>query len=114
EMAAVVALASHRCACDVAGEDLGTVPDAVRELMHRRGIRRTCVLGFSLDELADAGLPEVPAGAAVTIGPHDMVPLAGLRDGVDLRERAAAGHLAADELEARRAARAEVFRRLDE
>jgi 4-alpha-glucanotransferase len=115
EMASVVALESHRAFCEVAGEDLGTVPDAVRELMDRRGIRRTSVLGFSLDEAASgAARLDVPADAVATIGTHDMVPLAGLREAVDIDEREALGLLAAGEASALRARRADAFRGLDE
>ncbi|MFW6039864.1 MAG: 4-alpha-glucanotransferase, partial [Gemmatimonadota bacterium] len=97
ELAGVVALESHRAACEVAGEDLGTVPDAVRELMDRRDIRRTGVLGFALDELAsDDGVIDAPAGCVATTGTHDMVPLAGLREAVDLDEREELGLLYAD------------------
>ncbi len=115
ELAGVVALESHRAACEVAGEDLGTVPDAVRELMDRRGIRRTAVLGFALDELASgAGEIGVPAGSVASTGTHDMVPLAGLREAVDLDEREALGLLDAEEAAALRERRLAAFRRLDD
>ena len=115
ELGGVVALESHRAACEVAGEDLGTVPDAVRELMDRRGIRRTGVLGFALEELAsDAGKMNVPAGSVASTGTHDMVPLAGLRDAVDIDEREALGHLDGEEAAALRARRLAAFRRLDD
>jgi 4-alpha-glucanotransferase len=114
ELASVVALESHRAACEVAGEDLGTVPDAVRELMDRRGIRRTSVLGFTLDEATAGGRIDVPAGAIATTGTHDMVPLAGLRAAVDLDEREALGLLTTEEASALKSRRVEAFRRLDQ
>lgn len=114
ELAGVVALESHRARCEVAGEDLGTVPEAVRELMDRRGIRRTHVLGFGLEPVASSGVVEAPPGAVATTGTHDMVPLAGLRAMVDLDEREALGLLPVDDGAELRARRAEVFRRLDE
>lgn len=116
EMAAVVAIESHRALCDVAGEDLGTVPDAARELMQRCGIRRTHVVGFDLGRAGEVPPPElfdVPPGAVATVGTHDMVPLAGLRQGLDLDEREALGLLSADEAAALRERRAEAFGRLD-
>jgi len=115
ELAGVVALESHRAACEVAGEDLGTVPNAVRELMDRRGIRRTGVLGFALGELA-SGSDEVraPAGSVASTGTHDMVPLAGLREGADLDQRETLGLLDAEEAVTLRARRLAVFRRLDD
>lgn len=116
ELAAVVAIESQRALCDVAGEDLGTVPEAVRELMERRGIRRTHVLGFDLGRAAEVPPPalfDVPAGGVATIGTHDMMPLAGLREGRDLDEREALRLLREDEAARHREARAEAFRRLD-
>lgn len=116
ELAAVLAIESHRALCDVAGEDLGTVPDAVRDLMGRRGIRRTHVLGFDLGRAADVPPPElfdVPTGAVATVGTHDMVPLAGLRQGLDLDEREAAGLIPEEEAAVLRARRVEAFGRLD-
>lgn len=96
ELAAVIALASIRHRCEVAGEDLGTVPDGMRELMDRAGIRRSSVLGFALDRLADdpdADPTPVAAGSVAAVATHDMVPLRGLREGGDLAERRALGLL---------------------
>lgn len=119
ELAAVVAIESARARCEVSGEDLGTVPDAVRELMDRRGIRRSAVLGFELDATADDGpdrdpAAAVPTGAVATVETHDMVPLAGLRQAHDLEERARLGLLDADELGRLRARREAAFARLDQ
>lgn len=125
ELAAVVAVESERAGCEVAGEDLGTVPDAVRELMERWGIRRTAVLGFEIDRAADAAeeadpdasafapASVVPEGAVATIETHDMVPLAGLRAALDLEERVALGLLEPEEAERLRQRRAAAFARLD-
>lgn len=112
ELAAVVAVESERARCEVAGEDLGTVPDAVRELMHRWGMRRTAVLGFEIDRAANG--EGVPEGAVATIETHDMVPLAGLRAGLDLDEREALGLLGSEEAERLRERRTMAFARLDE
>jgi len=114
ELAGVVALESHRASCEVTGEDLGTVPEAVRELMDRRGIRRTHVLGFGLEQVASSGMVDAPPGAVATTGTHDMVPLAGLRAMIDLDEREALGLLPVDEAAGLRGRRAEMFCRLDE
>lgn len=118
ELAAVVAVESARARCEVSGEDLGTVPDAVRELMDRQGIRRSAVLGFELDRAADGGTETdpaaaVPPGAVATVETHDMVPLAGLRRAYDLEERARLGLLDAAELERLRARRETAFANLD-
>ncbi|MGD8495786.1 MAG: 4-alpha-glucanotransferase [Gemmatimonadales bacterium] len=118
ELAAVVAVESARARCEVSGEDLGTVPDAVRELMDRRGIRRSAVLGFELDEAADGGAEgdpaaAVPAGAVATVETHDMVPLAGLRHAYDLEERARLNLVDPVEFERLRARRESAFANLE-
>jgi 4-alpha-glucanotransferase len=82
--------------------------------MDRRGIRRTSVLGFTLDETTAGGRIDVPAGAIATTGTHDMVPLAGLRAAVDLDEREALGLLTTEEASALMSRRVEAFRRLDQ
>lgn len=126
ELAAVVAVESERAGCEVAGEDLGTVPDAVRELMDRWGIRRTAVPGLEIDRAADAGDGTVadasafdpgravPEGAVATIETHDMVPLAGLRAALDIEEREALGLLEPEEAERLRRRRAAAFGWLDD
>jgi len=112
ELVAVIALESQRAHCEVVGEDLGTVPETVRERMDSRGIRRTWVLGFSLPTGSEEPLDEVPAGAVAAIGTHDMVPLRGLRDGVDIDDREERGLLQADEATRLRAQRSCQFRAL--
>lgn len=88
ELAAVLALESHQARCEIVGEDLGTVPPTVRELMDDRGFRRSWVFGFSPGKE-----PDVPDGAVATLETHDMVPLVGLRNGVDIADRLALGLL---------------------
>ena len=48
ELYAIVCLEAERHGTMVVGEDLGTVPDGVRETMDARGVRRSYVLQFAL------------------------------------------------------------------
>jgi 4-alpha-glucanotransferase len=93
ELAAVLAIESHRAGCEVAGEDLGTVAPELRRLMERRGMRRSYVLAFGFPERLGEDPDPVPPGSVATIETHDMYPFAALLDGGDVRDRVALGLL---------------------
>ena len=65
----------------VVGEDLGTVPDEVREEMHRRGALRMHVVPFECGHDAAALLREPPRESLACLGTHDMEPFATWWDG---------------------------------
>ena len=73
---AILCLESRRHATAVVGEDLGTVPDEVREAMDRHGARRMYVLPFELERGAEPRLSPVPERAVASVGTHDMPPFA--------------------------------------
>jgi 4-alpha-glucanotransferase len=106
ELLANVALEADRAGCAIVGEDLGTVPDAVREAMGTHRLHRTVVLGFSFDPGDPESAERIPARAVVGLGTHDTPPFASFWRGVDLDEHEAFGELAGAELEAARARRA--------
>ncbi|MCF7985890.1 MAG: 4-alpha-glucanotransferase, partial [Thiohalocapsa sp.] len=88
ELLGVLALESVRNRCMIIGEDLGTVPDEVRAAMSDNGILSTRVLYFERAE--DGGFPapgDYPPDAVVTAGTHDLPPLAGFWQGIDLERR---------------------------
>src|SRR5690606_18446017 len=88
ELLAVVALESHRNRCMVIGEDLGTVPDAVREALARARALSYRLLYFQRDASGDFSAPAAyPRDALVSIGTHDLPTLAGWWTGHDLRLR---------------------------
>ena len=70
ELRAVTALEAHRSRTGVVGEDLGTVPEEVREGMARDRMLRTWVLQFEVS--ADSPLPDPPELAVASIGTHDL------------------------------------------
>ena len=88
ELLGVLALESVRNRCLIIGEDLGTVPDAVREAIPDWGLLSTRVLYFERD--AEGGfLPpaDYRQDAMVTAGTHDLPPLQGFWTGADLERR---------------------------
>lgn len=82
---AVVALESQRCRCVVIGEDLGIVPDGMRELLNRYHILSYSVLYFNRGEHSFNKPSEYPEQAITVTGTHDLPPLAGFWTGNDLQ-----------------------------
>lgn len=60
----------------VVGEDLGTVPDEVRERMTARGALRMHVVPFECRADSAAALAPAPASSLSCLGTHDMEPFA--------------------------------------
>lgn len=92
ELMAIVALESQRRQCLVIGEDLGTVPPEVRAAMTEHGLYSYRVLFFEKDANEQFLRPAAyPQQALVTVGTHDLPPLASYWAGtdIDLRERLA-------------------------
>lgn len=84
ELRAVVALEAHRAHAVVVGEDLGTVPGAVRRAMRRDGMLRSSVWQF--DATARHPLPDPLPGSIASLGTHDLPPFAAvLAERTDLR-----------------------------
>ncbi|MGH8127671.1 MAG: malto-oligosyltrehalose synthase [Gammaproteobacteria bacterium] len=84
-MLAVIALESHRAQCMVIGEDLGTVPEGLRERLAERAILSLRLLYFEHSETGQPRAPEdYPGEALAMIGTHDVVPLPGWWCGEDL------------------------------
>ncbi|SEM56891.1 4-alpha-glucanotransferase [Pseudoxanthomonas sp. GM95] len=92
DMLRLLALESWRNRCIVIGEDLGVVPDGLRDTLAQRGVLGIDVLMFTRDK-AGAFLP--PAqwrdSAVATTTTHDLPTLAGWRIGRDLDWRAKLG-----------------------
>lgn len=75
--------------CLVVGEDLGTVPEGLREAMHDIGILSCRLLVFEQDDGRFRAPRDYPADALVASGTHDLPSLPMWWDGGDiaLRER---------------------------
>lgn len=86
EWYAVLSLESHRSRTVLVGEDLGTVPAAVRPAMARHGILRSQVLQFAVPR-------RMPARAVASLNTHDSAPFAAFWQGLEGRERVECGFL---------------------
>jgi 4-alpha-glucanotransferase len=82
ELFAVLALESHRSGCVVVGEDLGTVPDEVREGMDHHGLLGMYVLQFQA--LADRAPPPPPHRCVASLDTHDTPTFAGFLRAADV------------------------------
>jgi 4-alpha-glucanotransferase len=90
----ILALESVRNRVIVIGEDLGTVPDEVREVLHRFGILSYRLLYFEQDHNGRFKPPEAyPRDALVSATTHDLPTLAGFWTGQDIEARRQAGLL---------------------
>ena len=80
----------------VVGEDLGTVPDYIREVLHRFGILSYRLLYFEQDGGRFRRPDEYPREALASVTTHDLPTLAGFWLGRDIEARHSAGLLPED------------------
>ncbi len=88
----IVALESVREECVIIGEDLGTVPDALRGALFEAGVLSYRVLYFEKHWHGDHSFlapQQLPEQALVTVGTHDLPTLAAWWRGTDLELREA-------------------------
>jgi 4-alpha-glucanotransferase len=93
-LAGLVALESRRNGCLVVGEDLGSVPDGLREALGARGLLSYRVLLFERHWNGDGSFKrpwEYPHQALATAVTHDMATIAEWWAGGDVPRRAALG-----------------------
>ncbi|GLQ87463.1 4-alpha-glucanotransferase [Dyella flagellata] len=110
----IAALESWRHRCIVIGEDLGTVPQGLRDMLAARGVLGLDVLLFTRDEHGEFLAPKQWRKHAVAMTTtHDLPPLAAWREGVDLRHLARAQGWQDDELKQRMLEREQDLARLD-
>jgi len=87
ELLAIITLESVRAKCAVAGEDLGTVPDAVRPAMTRHGLYRLHV-GQWFFPSEPGGKPGTsPVEAVASLNTHDTPTFAGWWRGSDIDDK---------------------------
>ncbi|MGD9342085.1 MAG: 4-alpha-glucanotransferase [Chromatiales bacterium] len=95
----IVALESQRNRCVVIGEDLGTVPDAVRWKMSDYGLFAYKVLYFEKDSTGACVSPGAyPREALVAVSTHDLPPFRSFWTGSDLSLRERLGLFPSDEV----------------
>jgi (1->4)-alpha-D-glucan 1-alpha-D-glucosylmutase len=84
----IVALESHRNRCLVIGEDLGTVPEEVREKLHNWGVLSYRLLLFEREADGSFMPPEsYPRQALVAASTHDLPTINGFWAGRDISWR---------------------------
>ncbi|MBI5508056.1 MAG: 1,4-alpha-glucan branching protein GlgB [Deltaproteobacteria bacterium] len=91
ELYAVLSLESNRGRCLIVGEDLGTVPPAVRPTMARHGIQRMYVGQFELRDEPFAALTPPPPSSFASFDTHDTATFAGYFQGRDLDDQVELG-----------------------
>ncbi|MGE8360303.1 4-alpha-glucanotransferase [Pseudomonas sp.] len=95
----LLALESHRHRALVIGEDLGTVPEGLREELARRNVLGTRVLLFEQHDGRFIAPQRWPRDALATTTTHDLPSLRGWFAGHDIDWRVRAGHVQAEHLE---------------
>ena len=104
-MYAVFNLESHKHKALIIGEDLGTVPPAVRPMMKNHGWHRLCVGQFEINPTEGRVLNETPEGAVASINTHDLPTFASYWLGTDIAERVEMGLLTEEEAQQEQTAR---------
>jgi len=97
ELCGILALEASRTQTLVVGEDLGVVPSGLRERMEELSLLRSQVVCFERD---DSGVFKPPSryahAALATINTHDMPPLLGYFNGLDVDQLRVLGILPDD------------------
>lgn len=109
-MLAVLRIEAARAGAVIVGEDLGNVPDGLREALAKSGILGCQVAMF---EPGRAGADYLMATLA-SFGTHDLPTWAGWTAGRDIEARAGLGMMGPDEVDAARSERARDVARLRE
>jgi 4-alpha-glucanotransferase len=104
ELHALISLEAYRAGASVVGEDLGTVPDGVRERMARDGMLRSWV--FEFQSTLEDPLPDAPMDALASLATHDTSRFVAFLWGYDIDESEKLGQLTSGVADARRAVRA--------
>ena len=86
-------LASVRARCLIVGEDLGTVPDGIRDRLNEARVLSYRVLWFERDGPTFRPPATWPALAAACVSTHDLPTLAGWWNGADIAEQRDLGFL---------------------
>ncbi|MBI4199340.1 MAG: 4-alpha-glucanotransferase [Chloroflexi bacterium] len=114
EFYAILSLESQRSQAILVGEDLGTIPRALRPSMKRHGLWRSYVAQFELLPDPQEALRPAPADAVASLNTHDTPTFAGFWRGVDIRDRRQLGLLDGAGARAERQRRQELRRALME
>jgi len=112
ELFAILALESVRNRCEIAGENLGTVPPEIDEALPRHRIWGMYLAQFQASKDPDLGPPT--AADMALVGTHDTPTFAGWLAGVDIGERVRHGLVAQEAIPSVREERSYATGRLAE
>jgi 4-alpha-glucanotransferase len=87
ELFAVIAIESARSGCLVVGEDLGTVPDEIRQAMDRHRLAGMYVAQFEMPSWPGADLGNPSPGSLAALNTHDTPTFTGYLRGLDIAFR---------------------------
>ncbi|WP_421692876.1 glycogen debranching protein GlgX [Aestuariivirga sp.] len=111
---AVTAIESHQHQCLVVGEDLGTVPEGLRDTLLAARIFSYRVLWFEREGLGFKPPGAYPSQALACLTSHDLPTVFGWRAGRDIEIAGQLGQIDPSELPERLATRAEEVQLLDD
>ena len=101
----ILALESARNRWIVIGEDLGTVPELLRDALSRRRVLSYRLILFERDGPSFRAPEHYPEQAVASFTTHDLTTFDGWLSGADLDLRYSVGHLSSSALEAEKQAR---------
>jgi 4-alpha-glucanotransferase len=108
---AALCLEAHRQGGLLAGEDLGTVPGAVRKAMTQHGISRMWVAQLEMKPTPEKTFKGVKPNMIASLNTHDLFPFAAYTSGKDIDDLAQLGVLGADEVESHRRERNKALKK---
>lgn len=96
---AIIRLESHRNQCLVVGEDMGVVPNEIRQRMKATAVYTNKVFYFERDDQQQFTDPAThPVNALLMVANHDVSTLAGWWNKIDLQLRGDVGNISQQEL----------------
>ena len=108
EFVAVALIEAHRAGAAIVGEDLGTVPDEIKNAMENHGLDRLFVFEYEADASKNPVIRPIPENVVASLNTHDMPMFASYWRGHDIDERVAMGIMSADQIRDARAGRQEL------
>jgi 4-alpha-glucanotransferase len=111
---AVTAIESQRSRCLIVGEDLGTIPDGLRERLGQAHIFSYRVLWFEREGSGFKPPESYPAHALTCLASHDLPTYSGWRAARDIAISVELGQLSQEEASRRQTERKDEVNRLDE
>ncbi len=97
ELFGILALESRKNECIVIGEDLGVVPEEIRQILYEKHIYSWKVLYFEKHKDGYIDPNQYPIQSIATLNTHDLPTLGGFWSGKDLEERYRLGFIKSQE-----------------